>query len=85
MAYDIEVYPEVQDQIRGLPKSALHALAEAVSVLELVPGKGDPYHRSNPEGAMRNLAFGPRSEGLITYLIREDQNRVDLLRVLWAD
>jgi hypothetical protein len=53
-------------------------------VLELVPGKGDPYHRANPDGAMRNLAFGPHGEGLITYLILEDQNRVDLLRVLWA-
>ncbi|MEV4144698.1 hypothetical protein AB0J40_13585 [Amycolatopsis sp. NPDC049691] len=84
MAYDIEVYPDVQDQIRALPKAALHALAEAIGVLELVPGKGDPYHRSNPESPMRNLAFGPHGEGLITYLILEDQNRVDLLRVLWA-
>jgi hypothetical protein len=84
VAYDIEVYPDVQDQIRGLPKQALPALAEAISVLELVPGKGDPYHRANPDGAMRNLAFGPHGEGLITYLILEDQNRVDLLRVLWA-
>jgi hypothetical protein len=36
VAYDIEVYPEVQDQIRALPKQALHALAEAISVLELL-------------------------------------------------
>jgi hypothetical protein len=84
VAYDIEVYPEVQEQIRALPKQALRSLAEAISVLELVPGKGDPYHRSNPDGAMRNLAFGLHGEGLITYLILEDQNRVDLLRVLWA-
>ena len=84
MAYDIEVYPDVQDQIRALPQQALHALAEAICVLELVPGKGDPYHRSNPDGSMRNLAFGPHGEGLVTYLILEDQNRVDLLRVLWT-
>ena len=67
-----------------MPKQALHALAEAISVLELVPGKGDPYHRANPDGAMRNLPSGPHGEGLITSLILEDQNRVDLLRVLWA-
>jgi len=28
--------------------------------------------------------FGQHGEGLVTYLILEDQNRVDLLRVLWA-
>ncbi len=84
MAYDIEVYADVQEQIRALPKQALHALAEALSVLELVPGKGDPYHKAKPDGSMRNLAFGPHGEGLVTYLILEDQNRVDLLRVLWA-
>ncbi|EOD60837.1 hypothetical protein H480_40595 [Amycolatopsis vancoresmycina DSM 44592] len=33
---------------------------------------------------MRNLAFGPHGEGLLTYLILEEQNRVDLLRVLWT-
>ncbi|MBE8518224.1 hypothetical protein ILP97_12005 [Amycolatopsis sp. H6(2020)] len=70
--------------MRALPQPALRALAEAIGVLELVPGKGDPYHRSNPDGSMRNLAFGPHGEGLVTYLILEDQNRVDLLRVLWA-
>ncbi|MEA5358878.1 hypothetical protein VA596_04975 [Amycolatopsis sp., V23-08] len=63
MAYDIEVYPEVQDQIRALPQLALPPLAEAIAVLEIVPGKGDPYHRANPDGAMRNLVFGPHGEG----------------------
>ncbi|UOZ08031.1 hypothetical protein [Amycolatopsis sp. WQ 127309] len=84
MAYDIEVYPEVQDQIRALPRHALPALAEAIAVLEIVPDKGDPYHRANPDGAMRNLVFGTHGEGLLTYLVLEDQNRVDLLRVLWT-
>jgi len=28
--------------------------------------------------------FGQHGEGLVTYLILEDQNRVDLLRLLWA-
>jgi hypothetical protein len=84
MAYDIEVYPEVQDQISALPQAAIHALAEAIAVLELVPGKGDPYHHANPDGAMRNLVFGRHGEGMVTYLILEDQNRVDLLRVLWT-
>jgi hypothetical protein len=66
-----------------LPPDALSELAEAMSLLELVPEKGDPYHRANPEGGMRNLVFGPHREGLITYLLLEEQNLVDLARVTW--
>ena len=29
------------------------------------------------------MAFGPSGEGMITYLILEDQRRVDILDVLW--
>jgi len=84
VAYDIEVHPDVQDEIRALSPRALRALAEAIGVLELAPRKGDPYRRSNPEGSMRNLTFGLQGEGLVMYLVLEDRNRVDLLRVLWA-
>ena len=48
-----------------------------------MPWNGDPYNRVDSKGAMRQLMFGPHSEGMVTYLILEDQQRVDVLRVLW--
>jgi hypothetical protein len=84
VVYEIEVYPEAREQIRGLPADTLTALAEAMVVLELTPWNGEPYNKANPSGGMRQLVFGPQGEGMITYLILEDQRRVDLLRVFWA-
>jgi hypothetical protein len=53
-------------------------------VLELVPWNGQPYSDVDPDGVMRQWVFGPRGEGLVTYLILEDQWRVDVLRVTWV-
>jgi hypothetical protein len=41
-----------------------------------------PINLGNPKGPVRQLPFGQL--GLITYLILEDQQRVDLLIVTWA-
>lgn len=81
--YQIETYPEAIDGITALPTEALAAYAQALGVLELAPWNGDPYNRVDPECAMRQLVFGHGGEGLVTYLVLEDQRRVDVLRVLW--
>ena len=81
--YRVETYSEAMDQIGALPDGALACYAQALAVLELVPWNGDPYNRADPKGAMRQLMFGPHSEGMVTYLVLEDQRRVDVLRVLW--
>lgn len=83
MAYDIEVYPEARVQIRALPGKGPTALAEAMAMLELTPWNGAPYNETNPDGAMRQLVFGPNGAGMVTYLILEDQRRVDVITVLW--
>ena len=36
-----------------------------------------------PDAGVRTLTFGPAGQGMITYLILEDQRRVDILDVLW--
>ena len=41
-----------------------------------------PRNKGNSGGAVRQLPFGQL--GMITYLILEDQRRVDLLLVTWA-
>lgn len=82
--YRLEILPEVQEQLDALPKEALVACAEVLVMLEVTPWSGDPYSREHPDGSSRAMAFGPDGNGLLSYLILEDQRRVILLIVLWA-
>ena len=82
MSYSLDVDPLAEQQIAALPQTALSALAEALSVLELVPWNGLPVNEANLDGAVRQLPFG--DSGLVTYLILDDQQRVDLLIVTWT-
>jgi hypothetical protein len=52
-------------------------------VLEVAPWSGDPLIGAKPDGAIRTTVFGPAGEGMITYLILDDQRRVDILDVMW--
>ena len=54
-------------------------------MLEVAPWHGDPYNRFKPDSSMRTHTFGPNGEGLVIYLILEDQRRVDLVNILWVD
>jgi hypothetical protein len=71
----------VAHQIAGLPGAALAGYAQTLAVLELVPWNGDPINADNPEGNVRVLPFG--DAGMVIYLILEDQQRVDVLEVVW--
>ncbi|SDY66182.1 mRNA-degrading endonuclease RelE, toxin component of the RelBE toxin-antitoxin system [Amycolatopsis xylanica] len=82
MAFHLEVDPQAVDQIRALPEHALPMLAEAMTVLELAPWNGRPYVETKPDGALRQLLFGD-GVGIITYLVLDEQRRVDVLDVLW--
>jgi hypothetical protein len=53
-----------------------------MSMLELTPWSGLPINEGSPEGNVRVLPFG--TAALITYLVLEDQRRVDVLEVLWV-
>ena len=74
---------EAMDQIAALPKEALIPYAQILGVLELAPWNGLPYNLEKPDGSMRELLFGESYQGKVTYLILEDQRRVDVLRVMW--
>ena len=82
MSYSLDVDPLAEQQIAALPQPALGALADALAVLEPVPWNGLPINRAEPDGAVRQLPFG--NLGLITYLILDDRQRVDLPIVTWA-
>jgi len=83
VTYKIDIDPAVVDQIHALPRNAAVALHEVFALLELVPWNGLPYNDYLPEGSMREMLFGAGSLGKITYLILEDQRRVDVLTVTW--
>lgn len=71
-------------QIDALPFVAALGYAEALGVMKLVPWSGLPLNKANPDGAVRQIGFGTGGYGAVTYLILEDQQRVDVLRVQWA-
>ncbi len=81
--YAIEPYPDVEEQIAALPETASAGYREAVEVLRLVPWNGQSLNKNNPDAEVRQLVFGPDGKGLVTYLILEDQQRVDVLQVTW--
>jgi hypothetical protein len=81
VAYEVDV-ATVRAEIDGLPRAALVALAEALSLLELDPWAGAPLVDANPGGAVRTMAFGPA--GLLTYVVVEQFGRVDLLQLHWV-
>jgi len=82
--YRIDTDGAAFDQIAALPVDGLSAYAQALDVLKLVPWNGIPYNSEKPDGAMRTLMFGD-GRGKVTYLILDDQLRVDVLKVMWFD
>jgi hypothetical protein len=72
----------VADQVAGLPGAALARYAQTLAVMELVPWNGDPINAENPDGNVRVLPFG--DAGMVIYLILEDQQRVDVLELIWG-
>ncbi|WP_053721822.1 hypothetical protein [Saccharothrix sp. NRRL B-16348] len=84
MTYQIQLPDDVWDQIHALPAEADEPLAEAMTLLTHEPWHGEPYHRANPAGALRQLVYG-HGNGLIIYLILEQQKRIVIERVLWLE
>jgi hypothetical protein len=81
--YRVTTGKKSQPQIDALPPEALAPFAEARAVVEIAPWNGDSLNDGYPNAPVRTLAFGPDHQGLLTYLILDDQRRVDLLDVLW--
>lgn len=81
--YRIVLDEETEAQIEALPYEALAPLAELLDVLTVAPWNGESLNDAKPDAPLRAWAFG--RFGLLTYLIFEDQQRVDLIRVVWVD
>jgi len=83
--YRIRTDITAREQIAALPNAALEPYAQVLGVLELVPWVGHPHHKDNPKGALRQLVFGPGEQGIVIYLILDDQQFVDVLEVMWVE
>ncbi len=81
--YEVGADDQSQPEIDALPKLALPLFAEARVAIEVAPWNGDAINPAFPDAPVRTLVFGAQSQGLVTYLILEDQRRVDILKVLW--
>jgi len=81
--YRVETDHEALAEVEALPRGALGAYAEVISLLEIAPWSGDSYNRARPDGTMRTVAFGDELQGLVVYLVLDDQLLVVVLRVVW--
>jgi mRNA-degrading endonuclease RelE of RelBE toxin-antitoxin system len=82
--YSVEWEQQALDQLGALPSKAFAFYAELVTLLQLAPWSGESYNKQRPDANMRTHSFGEHGEGLVIYLILEDQRRVVVLRALWA-
>lgn len=82
--YSVEWERQALAQLAALPFKAFPFFSELVALLEVTPWSGDAYDRQRPDTNMRTCAFGEHGEGLVIYVILDDQRRVVVLRVLWA-
>lgn len=82
--YSVESYPDALEQVAVLPVDALSSYAEVMALLEVAPWSGEAYNRQRPDANMRTHAFGKQGEGVVIYMVLEDQRRVVVLRVLWV-
>lgn len=82
--YRVDFSAEALAAVDALPVPAALGYAEVLGALQVAPWSGAPINASNPDGAVRIMVFGPGGDGFVTYLILEDQRRVDVLTVQWA-
>lgn len=82
--YQIRTYPEARAEIAALPTAAALGYAEALGLMRLMPWNGHPLNEDNPDGAVRALVFGPEARGMVTYLILDREQQVDVITVHWA-
>jgi hypothetical protein len=80
--YRIVTYEEADEQIAVLSIEGLLAYAQLLDVLQLTPWNGPSINSYNPDGAVRQWPIG---RGVVTHLILEDEQRVDIIDVLWLD
>jgi hypothetical protein len=84
--YDLTTDERSQPQIDALPAAGLVPFAEVRAALEVAPwSTGESLNDEYPEAPVRSVVFGTEGQGMLTYLVLEQQRRVDILDVTWLD
>lgn len=83
MTYEVRIQPEAQEQLDALPRSGALAFQELITFMQLTPWAGDSVDKDYPDRPLRTASFGDGA-GLATYLVLEQQQLVDVVRVLWT-
>jgi hypothetical protein len=82
--YRYEIVADARAQVDGLPPEALMYYAELIAFLELTPNEGPPYRDDNPDSSMRKIVFGEHGEGLVVYVVLDQDRRVVVVSVTWV-
>jgi plasmid stabilization system protein ParE len=78
--YEVNLFDEARTTLAGLPPDALKSLAELFDLLAIQPYAGRLYGR--PSSDLRTIALAD-GRILAVWLVLEDQQRVEILRILW--
>jgi hypothetical protein len=78
--YEVNLLDEARTTLAGLAPDALKSLAELVDLLAIQPYAGRLYGR--PGSDLRTIALAD-GRILAVWLVLEDQQRVEVLRILW--
>ncbi|MGQ0777188.1 MAG: hypothetical protein ACT4NY_22695 [Pseudonocardiales bacterium] len=81
--YRVVVQGEAQATVNALPAEGLVRWFEVLDLLEVRPWAGLIFRPENPDANILTLAFGPDSEGLITYMVLDRDLEVYVLEVQW--
>ncbi len=64
--YRVNTDGDAMAQIDALPLTAALGYAEALGVMKLIPWRSLPLNEANPDGAVRQLVFGPGGYGTVS-------------------
>jgi hypothetical protein len=83
VSYRVESTPIAEQQILTLPHAGQAAYADLADRIAEDPWEGVPWI-DQTASAMRHAVFGDQGEGLAVYVILDRDERVVVVKVLWA-
>jgi hypothetical protein len=78
-----ELDEPAEDEFASLGEAAKIYLAEFMDAVVIVDPAEYQRRPSEPAAALRTLPFGPRSQGLITFLIYPPDDLVLVVKIQW--
>jgi len=83
VTYSVILAGQAEEQVATLPRPGLVAYLAAHVEIAIDPWSGRPAG-DDDEGRMRTITFGPEGQGLAVFLVLERDERVYVVKVVWA-